>query len=74
MKLNSVRNCTFLIRAQVEYCTVTGKVSLRCMLEIPAVGQRRGFTDAETLLASLRSELSKLQEQVEASDLGTGKT
>lgn len=68
MKLNSVRHCSFLIRTQVEYSAVTGKVTLRCLLEIPAMGQRRGFTDVETLLASLRAELSELQKQAEASD------
>jgi len=37
---------------------------LRCILETPATSQRRGFSDAETLLTALCAELIGLQNQM----------
>lgn len=64
MKANPVINCTFIIRSQIEYSNATQGVSLRCLLEMPATGQHRGFTEVEALLAVLRAELVNLQHQI----------
>ena len=64
MNVNSVLNCTLIIRSQVEYSVTVGTVILRCILEVPATGQRRGFTSTEDLLAALRAELMAVQNQI----------
>jgi hypothetical protein len=64
MKINPVSHCTFIIRSQVEYSTAAQAVILRCLLEIPATGERRGFTDLETLLTVLGTELLEMQSQI----------
>lgn len=63
MKANPVMYSTLIIRSQVEYST-TQSVILRCVLEMPATGQRRGFTDLDDLLVALRAELMELQRQI----------
>lgn len=64
MKVNPVLNYTLIIRSQVEYSAATQCAVLRCILETPATGQRRGFSDAEALLTALRAELIELQKQM----------
>lgn len=64
MKVNPVLNYTLIIRSQVEYSAATQRAVLRCILETPATGQRRGFSDAEALLTALRAELLELQNQI----------
>jgi hypothetical protein len=64
MKTNSVIYHTLIIRSQAEYNAATQSVSLRCMLETPATGQRHGFTDVDALLAALRAELMEIQYQI----------
>ena len=64
MNVNPVINCTLIIRSQVEYSTATQTAVLRCILEVPATGQRRGFTDEESLLAVLRLELTEMRNQL----------
>lgn len=64
MKVDQVRNCTLIIRSQVEYSAATQRAVLRCILETPATGQRRGFSDMEALLTALRAELLTLQNQL----------
>ena len=63
MKVNPVMYNTLIIRSQIEYST-TQSVILRCVLETPATGQRRGFTDLDALLFALRTELTELQIQI----------
>ena len=63
MKVNPVMYNTLIVRSQVEYST-TQAVILRCILEIPATGQRHGFTDLDTLLVALRAELLEFQRQI----------
>ncbi|MBP7962929.1 MAG: hypothetical protein KBG20_07160 [Caldilineaceae bacterium] len=60
MKVNSVVNCTHILRTQAEYDGISQAVVLRCILEMPATGERRGFTDIESLLTALRSELMEV--------------
>lgn len=64
MKANSVINSTHIIRSQAEYSAAAQAVILRCILETPATGQRRGFTDMDTLLDALRTDLAELQDQI----------
>lgn len=64
MKVNPVLNYTLIIRSQVEYSATTQSAVLRCMLETPATGQRRGFSDVDALLTTLRAELLALQNQL----------
>src|SRR5690606_30043911 len=64
MKVNPVLNYTLIIRSQVEYSATTQRAVLRCMLETPATGQRRGFSDVDALLTTLRAELLALQNQL----------
>ena len=64
MKPNPVIHRNLIIRSQIEYSMATQAVSVRCMLETPATGQRHGFTDVEALLAALRTELLELQNQI----------
>ncbi|MEZ4868833.1 MAG: hypothetical protein R3C14_46340 [Caldilineaceae bacterium] len=64
MKVNPVINCTLIIRSQAEYSAATQTVVLRCVLEMPATGQRHGFTEVEALLITLRAQLTDLQSQI----------
>lgn len=64
MKVNPVLNYTLIIRSQVEYSAATQCAVLRCILETPATGQRRGFSDMDALLTVLRAELLALQNQL----------
>lgn len=64
MKVSPVLNYTLIIRSQVEYSAATQRAVLRCILETPTTGQRRGFSDVEALLTALRAELIELQNQM----------
>jgi len=64
MNVNPVINCTLIIRSQAEYSAATQTAILRCILESPVTGQRRGFTDVEALLTVLRAELTEIQSQI----------
>ena len=64
MGVNSVLNCTHIIRSQVEYSESTGSVILRCVLETPATGERRGFTDVGAMMEALQNELLDIQNQI----------
>lgn len=64
VKPNPVTHCTFIIRSQIEYSTMARAVIMRCILEAPATGQHRGFTDVEDLLATLRAELMEMQNDI----------
>lgn len=64
MNINSVVNCTFIIRSQAEYSVATQTVILRCLLENAATGERRGFADMDALLRALRAELMELQKKI----------
>lgn len=63
MSSNELRNRTYILRSQVEYNTETRTAALRCILEIPATGERYGFASMDGLLAALRSHLSEIQEK-----------
>ena len=56
--------CTLIVRSESEYSVATHTVVTRCLLETPANGKRRGFTDVEALLAALRAELMAGQEGI----------
>lgn len=64
MNSNPVANCTLIIRSQAEYSVATQRIVVRCLLEKSTTGQRRGFTDVDTLLIALRAELLELQNQI----------
>ena len=64
MKVNPVRNCTLVIRSQAEFSAATQTVIMRCILELPATGQRRGFSDVDALLTALRAELTDMQRKI----------
>ena len=65
MNVNSVSNCTHIIRSQVEYSVSTQTVILRCIVEIPATGERRrGFAPLDALMDALRTELTNMQDQI----------
>lgn len=64
MNVNSVSNCTHIIRSQIEYSAATQTVSIRCILETTATGQRRGFSDMDELMDALRAELIDMQTQI----------
>jgi len=64
MKSNSVHYCNLIIRSQLEYSAADQAVIVRCILELPSTGQRRGFTDVEALLDALRVELTEMQNQI----------
>ena len=64
MKANRVIYSNHIIRSQIEYSTETQTVVVRCILEIPATGQRRGFTSLEALITALQNELLELQSQI----------
>jgi hypothetical protein len=49
-------------------------VILRCILETPVTGQRRGFTDVDALLAAIRADLLNMQEQMIPPDPESGKS
>lgn len=68
MNANPVIYCTLIIRSQSEYSVSTQTVITRCIVETPATGQRRGFTDIEALLAALRVELLEMQNKIIPSD------
>lgn len=68
MKSNSVDFHNFIIRSQIEYSPASRATALRCILEISATGERRGFTDIEALLACLRGELTTAQNQAQPSE------
>ncbi|CAN5817453.1 hypothetical protein BH10CHL1_BH10CHL1_26970 [soil metagenome] len=74
MNPNPIIHCTFIIRGQIEYSLATQTVSLRCLLEMPITGQRRGFTDMKVLLAALQAELMALQKQIIPLDQEKGET
>ena len=69
MKANLVMYSTLIIRSQVEYSS-TQSVILRCVLEMPATGQRHGFTDLDALLDALRAELMEFQHRIIPPDEG----
>ncbi len=64
MNINSVVNCTLIIRSQAEYSVASQTVVLRCLLEKVATGERRGFANVDALLLALRAELMELQSQI----------
>ena len=64
MNVNLISNCTHIIRSQAEYSASTEEVVLRCILEIPATGERRGFASMEALIEALQDELTDMQEQI----------
>lgn len=70
MKVNSVVNCTHILRSQAEYDGISQTVVLRCILEMPATGERRGFTDIESLLTALRTELMEVHNHTIPFDSG----
>lgn len=74
MSNNRVVNCMFVLRSQAEYSAATQRVVLRCVLEVPATGQRQGYTEVEALLTALRAELLKIQVQMIPPDSETGKS
>jgi hypothetical protein len=72
MKPNPVIHCTLIIRSQIEYSRVTQEVTMRCILEMPATGQRLGFTEIEALLTTLRAQLLEMQYQIIPLEQGKG--
>jgi len=64
MHINPVSNTTFIIRCQAEYSAVTRTVIVRCILETPATGQHRSFSDMYTLLAAIQADLIALQNEL----------
>jgi hypothetical protein len=68
MESNPMAYCTLIIRNQIGYSSAAQAVVMRCILETPATGQRRGFTDIDDLLAVLRAELIEVQDQMIPSD------
>jgi len=74
MNSNRVINCMFVLRSQAEYSVATQRVILRCVLEVPATGQRQGYTEVEALLTALRTELLNIQAQMIPPNPETGKT
>ncbi len=63
-KMNPVGNYSLVIRVQAEYSPATQTVTLRCMLETPATGQHRGFTDLDALLAAIQAHVLALQDDL----------
>lgn len=74
MNSNRVVNCMFVLRSEAEYSVATQRVILRCVLEVPATGQRQGYTEVEALLTALRTELLTIQAQMIPPNQATGKT
>ncbi|MCX6049018.1 MAG: hypothetical protein NT075_28285, partial [Chloroflexi bacterium] len=68
MNPNPVKYGTLIIRSQVEYSVRTQETIWRYMMTMPATGQQRGFTDLDTLLAAVCTELLALQHQVTPPD------
>jgi len=64
MKVNPITYCNLIIHSQIEYSAAAQAVIVRCILEMPATGQRHGFTDVDALLVTLRAELLKIQNQM----------
>lgn len=64
MKTNPVSNCTFIIRCQAEYSAASRTVTLRCILEMPAGGRHRSFSDMDALLAALEADLLSMQSRL----------
>lgn len=64
MNMNAVGNCTHIIRSQIEYSASTQTVTMRCILETLATGERRGFSDMDELMIALRTELIDIQTQI----------
>ncbi len=62
--LNPVGNYTFIIRCQAEYSAATRTVTLRCILEMPATGQHRSFSDMHALLAAIEADLLSMQSRL----------
>jgi hypothetical protein len=73
-KLNPVGNYSLVIRVQAEYSPATQMVTLRCMLETPATGEHRGFTDLDALLAAIEASVLALQDELRRAEpeRGTG--
>ena len=61
MKSNPVIYYNLIIRSQIEYSASNQAVIVRCILETPANGHRRGFTNIDAMLAVLRAELMGVQ-------------
>ncbi|MBX3051113.1 MAG: hypothetical protein KF753_06555 [Caldilineaceae bacterium] len=61
MSVNSVINRTYIVRSQAEYSAATDTVILRCTLETPSTGERRGFADIQALIEALQAELADIQ-------------
>ena len=64
MNVNLLGTCTHLIRSQVEFSESTQTMILRCILEVPATGERRGFVSMDALMETLRDELTDMQNQI----------
>ena len=64
MDVYPVSNCTHIIRIQMEFSLTTQRFVLRCILETPATGERRGFTDMDALTAALYAELTDMQDRM----------
>jgi hypothetical protein len=68
MKAHPVLNRTFILRCQPEYSAAAQAVILRCMLAMPVTGQQCGFTELDTLLLALPTELTTMQTQLTPPD------
>lgn len=55
---------TFVIRCWQEQCSQLGVCVYRFSLEVPATGERFGFTHSEDLVHALEVTLTQLQTQV----------
>lgn len=64
MYVNLVSNCTHIIRNQVEYNEGTQEMTLHSILEIPATGERLGFTTIDALMDALHTEFTNMQTQI----------
>ena len=73
MTTNPTINCILIIRSQAEYSPASQMMCVRYILEIPATGQRRGFTDMEALLKALRIELVETHRQIIPAEQQEGK-
>lgn len=52
----------YVVRSWQERTTQGREIVMRYALDIPATGQRRGFTESEALLDTLSTELTRAQE------------
>ncbi len=57
---------TYIIRCWQEPCSQTADGAYRFSLEIPATGERLGFTCSEELVDALKTALAQIQVQVSA--------